>query len=341
MNSSISSSESRGWSGFLVSFFACWLLVLGALTAALVALDPYDTGRFALWSPVGVPKTGQRTADASRGRDPRFDWAIIGNSRIQLIDPARLGKLIGASPVSLAIPGTGPLEQLTVARWFVDHHGDAPRGLVFGLDDAWCQPQRPDKPKNPFPFWLYAPDSETYLLHLVRWQSLEMAVGKIALLSGHAQPARADGYDNYEIGRTWRLEDVQRRLSFAGSEDEGPTTDVTQPADGRFPAADDLADSLRAVASSTAVILVLTPVQASFLPQPDQKAAIDALRSCKAAYAELARMRPNTAVVDFLVDDDLTRPVENFWDPIHYRSTVARAMEERIGAAVQSIAAHR
>src|SRR5690242_7716763 len=154
MNSSISASEPRRWRRLLALYLAS-VLALGGITAALMlALDPYDTGRFSLFSEVGVPNFGPRLTAASRARRQEMDTAIIGNSTIQLIDPARLSSQSGRRAVSLTIPGTGPTEQLVIARYFLDHHrASRLHALVFGIDGTWCAARL--VLLNPFPFWLY------------------------------------------------------------------------------------------------------------------------------------------------------------------------------------------
>ena len=67
-----------------------WLAVfLGVLVAAggavllfLVLIDPYDSGRYVPSWIAGVVDGSPRTANASRGRDPDFDSAMIGNSPV-------------------------------------------------------------------------------------------------------------------------------------------------------------------------------------------------------------------------------------------------------------------
>ena len=68
------------WSRYCRLLLIVTALASLALYAAVLEIDPYDTGRFALFHRAGVPLYGQRMADASRGRDPQFDSAVIGNS---------------------------------------------------------------------------------------------------------------------------------------------------------------------------------------------------------------------------------------------------------------------
>src|SRR5262249_31722970 len=55
--------------------------IIGLIFAFLLVVDPYDTGRFPTPLPTGVVDIERRTATVSRGRDPRFNAAIFGNSR--------------------------------------------------------------------------------------------------------------------------------------------------------------------------------------------------------------------------------------------------------------------
>src|SRR5690349_23734949 len=96
-----------------------WLLVFGGsyfglgtlLFALLLLIDPYDTGRFPSLGLVGVADHSMRTADASRGRDPRYNAAVIGNSTGQRLDPYRLSSETGLRFIQLSIPDVGPREE--------------------------------------------------------------------------------------------------------------------------------------------------------------------------------------------------------------------------------------
>ena len=326
MNSSISASErgleSERWRRLLLLYALSTLGVAALIALLLLALDPYDTGRFAVFGEHGVPRFGQRLAVAGLARQPGFDTAIIGNSTIQLIDPARLGALARRNVVSLAIPGTGPREQLAVAAWFVDHHPpDKLRGLVIGLD-AWCGADALE-PVNPFPFWLYSAREGDYVLGMMRLKSLDAALRKIALLTGRAEPARADGYNDYEIGRSWdaatasaRLAEEEAAVANARAGDRSAEIVATPP----------LAAFLARVPERLPVILV-------FPPHAQRERVAD--DPCGAAFAALARDRAATRLIDFRGRTDITAHPENFWDRLHYRAAVARSMEVEIAAALR------
>ena len=54
----------------------------------------------------------------SRARDRRFDAAVIGNSRAQLLDPARLSALTRHNFVQLSVPAAHVAEEEAIVSWF-------------------------------------------------------------------------------------------------------------------------------------------------------------------------------------------------------------------------------
>ena len=102
----------RAWRRWLVVFCGAFFGVSGLLYALLLLVDPYDVGRFPSFGITGHADRSLRTADASRGRDPNYNAAVIGNSTGQIINPFRLSQETGLKFVQLSIPATGPREQL-------------------------------------------------------------------------------------------------------------------------------------------------------------------------------------------------------------------------------------
>lgn len=327
MSSSISTSEAGRWQRLLVRYAAACVGLGVLLAAGLLALDPYDTGRFAVLGSRGVPDFGQRLAFASIARRPEVDIAILGNSTIQLLDPRRLSELTGRRVVSLAVPGTGPLEQLALARWFVRHHAGGTPMLVFGIDASWCTTENPIPLTNPFPFWLYGRSRLDYALDLMRFQSLDAAWRKLLLLAGRGRAARPDGYHDYDTGHTWHEPEFPEPMPAA-------TAAAVRPASpGDFTAPSLLRELLARLPAADRVVLVIVPRHGSALP-PEGSAAAETIGACKQAYRDIAGSRPGTRLLDFLVDDAMARQDDNFWDQIHYRGPVARAIEDRLAVAL-------
>ncbi len=108
----------RAYRRCAIAFLTVFFGGIGLIYSFLLVVDPWDTGRFPTPLPSGVADIERRTATASRGRDPRFNGAIVGNSRTFMLDPARLAKATGLSFVSLGTPGSGPREEMVVTRYF-------------------------------------------------------------------------------------------------------------------------------------------------------------------------------------------------------------------------------
>ncbi|WP_237478481.1 hypothetical protein [Lichenibacterium dinghuense] len=325
MNSSTSSSDAAAWRGFVATFFGTLAALTVGLLAAVALLDPYDRGAFG--EPHrGTPEAAPRVADASRVRDPAFDAAVIGNSHIQLVDPAALSRATGFHFVSLAVPGTGPREQLAILDAFLRHHGEGTRALALGLDPAWCTEDPALPMTNPFPFWLYDPSPAAYLGGLMRFAALEQAARRVGFLLGLAAPARRDGYWNYAAGRT---------PSFAAparAEPAGPAGEVIDDA-RRFPALDRLGERLAHLPGDARVALVRPPVHASALPPPASTPA-RAEAACLRATERLAARHAGTILVDLRRGDPGAADDAQWFDDGHYGEPVARRVEAAIAAAL-------
>lgn len=327
-SSSIFSSEADEWRAFLWLFVGGSLGLLLVLVGASVLLDPYDTGRFALVRHPSVREQGPRTANASRGRDPAFEAAIFGNSHIQLVSPENLRRATGIAFVSMIVPASGPKEQFVLLDYFLARHGGRARALVFGIDHFWCRPETDPPNDKPFPFWLYDPDPARYITGLLRYDTLERLVPRLqgALGLDRRPQARRDGYWDYEQYRTWDAARIGATLA-------GPSDSTPPNPGGRFPSIDKLGQKLSQLPLTTAVVLVRPPVYVTALSPPNSLLGrSDA--GCREALVGLARSRPGTTVVDWRRDRPENRLVENYFDASHYRSSLARRVEDEIAAAL-------
>ena len=334
MSSSISTSEPSGWRRALSRYAAACVAVGGLVAALLLAIDPYDTGRLAVFDGFGVPASlGPSLAKASIGRQPDAEAGIVGNSTIQLVDPARVGAATGLRFVSLSVAGTGPDEQMAVARWFLRHHpngaANAPKAMVFSVDRIWCQADGRLVPPNPFPFWLYSASFFDYAVNMLRLKTFEAVDRKLKLMLGRAPAWPADGYRDYDTGHVWTREAAERALNEP--ERSGSPSDPPDFAGVRRLHA--LLDELPA---ATDVVLVFPPRFRASLP-PAGSVAERLETACKAAFRDLAAVRARTAVVDLAVDGEIARDERNFWESTHYRQPVARAVEGQIAGAIGAL----
>jgi hypothetical protein len=327
MTSSISSSEFSlaAWRRWLATFLAVLVMAGAGLFAAIAALDPYDTGRFALLPSVGVLDDSPRTAVASRGRDPRFDAAIIGSSTGQLLDPRRLSQATGRRFVQLTIPGTRPREQLTVMRYFLGHH---PRigALVLVADESWCNADPALPIANPFPFWLYADSTLEYLGNIFGARTLDRVIRQLQIRIGLRSRSDPAGYADYEAGRAWNFH----------PESAPPATALPELADGAaapFPAIGRLRDLLRRLGPDVPAVVLMPPTYASHVPPSDAPAG-QRLAACKTALADVVAGRTRGGFLDFRAVNATTRDPRSFMDVLHYRSDVARRIERAIASAI-------
>jgi hypothetical protein len=316
------------------------LVLLAALGWAgillfLVLIDPFDTGRLVAHSgPPGVSAQGPGTANASRGRDPRFRVAIIGNSTAQLLEPAAIGREIGAPVTSLVIGGSGPEEQLAVADWVLRSHREPPLvALIFGLDGSWCTAGASLRGPHPFPFWIYGRSTLDYLIGLARLSVLRRAPARVTFLLGRGRraPARPDGF--------WDYDPEFRRLGYT----DAPAKSLDRPGGptpvnltGHFPAIEALVPLLATVPQETVVVLLRPPVFITGLPTPGTGYDISEHR-CRERLQAVAASRARTALIDWRVDRPENRVAANFYDHVHYRRDLARALEQEIAAAINRL----
>jgi hypothetical protein len=322
----------RAWTRFALLLAGGAAALSLTMVALLFVLDPYDTGRPGWLTKPGVRPQGPRTAAASRGRDPAFNAAIFGNSHVQLLSPERLDAQTGLSFVSLIAPATRPKEQLALMDWFIRNRTAPPRALVVGVDGEWCtgDPELPND--KPFPFWLYDRSLLAYLRGLIRYDMLEEGPRRVGyLLSRKAERARPDGYWDYEPNYIALGYDVRpdRRAKLEKGEPA-----IALNATGSFPAADRLSGLLRTLPATTHVTLFHPPFYRSVLPREgDPLRAVDA--ACKAAFAAVARARPNTTVLDWRVQRPEAQDASLWFDHTHYRAPVARKIEDDIGRLIR------
>lgn len=330
MSSSTSTSSVGLWRPYLVRYAILCVLFAAVAVGVQLVVDPYDTGRFALFGDHGVPPFGQRLTAASLARRHEVQGATIGNSTIQHLDPVRLTQITGVPFVSLALAATGPIEQLAVAHWLVRHH-DGKRGallkaMVIDIDSRWCRGDGTIELTNPFPFWLYGDSRLTYAENLVGLGTFG-AVGKklkLMLHIGHTQALRPDGYREYDSDWPWNTA-ADLRLGMEHFHLLGEN----------FAGAAKLAAFLPEVPPETVVILLFPPRYYTALPAPGTLDA-EQTAACKQTYRDIAATRPRTVVLDFLKDDPLVHVDEYFLDRAHYLRPITDKVEDAIAATIKT-----
>jgi hypothetical protein len=328
MNSSISSSDAAAaWGRCVIAGLGTLALGAGLLFAVLIAVDPYDSGRFGWLGIEGVDDWTALTANASRGRDPQFDSAIIGNSTAQRLEPARLSASTGRHFVQLAAPGADPHGHLAILDFFIRNHRHI-ETLVIVADEPWCSNDPAPLPAKSFPFWLYGDSRLDYAARLFSWRGLDHAFQRIGLGLGLRRRYRPDGFFNYED-----FFPPQRHPQITPRTDPAPA--FTGTVDDVFPFEVLLDGVIRKLPADVAVVVITPPVFYAILPQPQTVEAAK-WRACKAAFKSIVAGRPHSNFIDYRIDTALTRDAANFVDLIHYREKIARRIEDGIAASLRS-----
>jgi len=321
--------STRAWRRFVKLFVATLVTSLAVIYFLVLVLDPYDSGRMTNLAVSGVVDENPRTANASRGRDPGFNSVVIGNSRGQLLDPKRLSDATGLSFVQLTVPGVGAQEQLTLLRWFIQHHRQIGAVLLVA-DPVWCT-QKLGPPASPFPFWLYSESPFEYSLNMLDTKALDLAWRRTLLWLGLRKRSRPDGYWDYEAGRTWAFR-PETPLNFTPAATQATSPKVP------FPAVTLLQTTLANLDSDVPLAIVVPPAFFTELPARGDSNA-DLIAQCKGALEEVAIRRKRGAFLNFEVDGEIARNPKNFMDGVHYRAPIARIIEADVASALSALPA--
>jgi hypothetical protein len=324
-NSDASADSSPEWSRFLATCIGT--LVIGGLLlyAFMIAIDPYDSGKFGFLGIAGVDDRNTHTADASRARDVNFDSAIIGNSTAHLLNPAELSQATGLRFVQLTTTGAGPREEFAVLDFFLRHHPHV-GALVVVTDPSWCAHERAE-PWAMFPYWLYGKSSLPYARRLISWQTIQHAFQRLAIgLGWHKRMDPAGAF---------RAEDVWPPGEFHETNlPKDPLPAATTAGRAVFPEVSLLDQAVQKLPPDAAVVLVVPPTLYPTVPQPGTVAAAEK-EACNAALRQVVAGRPHSNFINYRVDNAMTRDRANFVDFIHYRPVLAAKMQEGIAASIK------
>jgi hypothetical protein len=314
------------WRGFARRFVTVFLAELVAVFVFLLATDPLDSGRFPKLTVSGPIDSVGRVVNVSRGRDPRFDAAIIGNSHLMPLEPKRLSAATGFSFVQLAVPAERKREDAAMISWFRRNHPEI-AALVINADPTICD-RDPRLPLTaPFPFWLYGSDLD-YVAHMMSAAMLRLSVKRIRASLGLTPISDPSGTTFEEV-----------KFAFAAPPPavDPPPTDLSPAplADTRFPAIDLVEEMLGGLPRSTLVVFVIPPAHVSLLPQENTPEWRD-IKTCKYELERRVRAHPNWRSLDYFLDTPAVRDTDNFIDPNHYRTFFSRLIENDIADSLRA-----
>lgn len=336
----IEQTTRAGWRRFVSLFLATF--AAGILGAALfiLLLDPYDMVPFSLPIERPLMSGSQRFAYPQAMRSKHFDSIIVGSSTARLIDPEQLNGPFGARFANMAMNASTAWEEWTTFEYFRRHAG-APKVLIVGIDDAWCDPNAErDRVRHGFPEWMYDDDIWNDYTHLFNSGTLELA----GRLIGHRlglYPARSR-YDGFEIFTPPETEyDLARaKRGIWVARDESPLPNLPPPPlpDGekralKSPALAWMDTMLGELPATTTKVLAFMPVHVAAQAWPGTRgAAVEA--ECKARIVAIGRSH-GAKVIDWRIASPITTGDENYWDGLHYRLPIAqRVARELIEAAL-------
>jgi hypothetical protein len=293
--------------------------VLAVLWGFVVLVDPWDT--LPLSPPLRrVPiSTNARFSFPALARSPRFDSAVFGTSTSRLLQPAHLDPGFGAHFVNLSMNSATAWEQTQMLQVFLRAH-PAPRAIIVGLDTEWCQPAIVRTTGRPFPEWMYGTNLWSAYGHMLTPYAVQEAANQFAVMVGwHRRRYGLDGYTRF-VPNDAAYDPARVDAAFA----RWPPVDASPAAKGQhfvFPGMTMLQDALAPLPPDTRVALYFTPNHVSQQGVPGSQTAAW-WAACKRAATRVAAAR-GASVLDFMVPSAITTDRTNYWDPLHYRESVA------------------
>ncbi|HEY6439500.1 MAG TPA: hypothetical protein VIY55_05735 [Acetobacteraceae bacterium] len=334
MSSSTSSSDTVApWRRFFRLAAGTAVLVVVAIYAFVVLVDPFDT--LPLSPPADrVPvATNARFAFPSLARSDRFDSAIFGSSTSRLLRPVVLNAEFGARFANLSMNAATAYEQSRLMAVFRTAH-PAARVVIVGLDISYCVPgeaQQKFTPR-PFPAWMYDGSLWRGYGEMFNLYALQEAGQEFGILAGiKRQVYGSDGYTSfvppdsaYDPARVAQhLRDDQKFILPGGSGD---------PASWSYPALDRLDGDVSALSENTRKILFFVPYDQKMMPAAESPGALG-WRECKRRVTEMVKRLPNALAVDFMRPGPITDDDDNYWDGMHFRISIADRIARDLAAA--------
>ncbi|KQP60356.1 hypothetical protein [Methylobacterium sp. Leaf112] len=324
------------WQGF-ARVFGLSVAGFGLAAFGFVAvLDPYGLRVGPGRTPAPLMDGNQRFMYPQVARSGLYDAAVFGSSTSRLLDPDRLGPVLGGRFANFAMNAATPFEQMSIARVFLRYA--APKVVVFGLDANWCAADADTKRLTfrPFPAWLYAEGAPWGVLRQLNGQGLA-AAWRVALARWAGVPPRlrADGYAVFtppEAGYDARRAAAHIHGGGAAMPEAAPVDPPVDAVAAPMPALGWLDDLLGAMPPDTRKVLAFMPVHVAAQGLPGTaKGAREA--ACKARVAAIGARR-GARVVDFRIPSPVTTEDTNYWDALHYRLPIAERIVTALGAAV-------
>jgi hypothetical protein len=315
---------------FLQTLIASLVVLVMSVYMLILLVDPYQNVPFSLAFERAPISTNQRFAYPALARDPGFDSVVIGSSTLRLLNPDNLNALTHARFANLAMNSATAYEQMRMHELFVRHHPRA-KHVIIGIDDSWCRRATSYEKYTfrEFPEWMYDDNRWNDLLYMFNDKALENTVRLLEFVSGHRTAKyETDGYRNFttDFG-AYDLDSVRARLYPQGRPQTRRIPNVVP--EHRHPGWTFAAHALLEVmlargVGATATILIFAPLHGDYLARSESL-----YRECKARVV-MQGQKYGAHMIDFMIDSEITRVDENYWDSLHFRDAVARLIEQSI-----------
>ena len=296
----------------------------------VVIVDPW--GSLPLSPPLPrVPiSTNARYAFPALARAPRFDAAIVGTSTSRLLRPDTLDPLLHARFVNLSMNSATAWEQARLLDVFSRAHPHA-KAVIIGLDANWCVPTPAyEHTSRPFPEWMYRPSRWSGYRQMANLYAVQEAANQFAVMLGLKRRRYGmDGYTNFLPDD--RLYDPVRVAALFRQ--WGPASDAPDTGGAwQFPVQAMLVHALAALPPDTRKILFFVPEEIHQQGKPGSRVQAQ-WAACKKSIAGIATGAPGTTVIDFMIQSPITQDRNHYWDPLHYRITIADTIMRDMAAA--------
>jgi hypothetical protein len=304
--------------------------------AFVVLIDPWGSLPLSLPLERAPVTSNQRFAYPAIARSPQFDSAVFGTSTSRLLRPAGLDPAFGARFANLAMNDATAYEISRLLLVFAEAH-PAANVVMIGLDAPWCatggslQKLTP----RPFPEWMYGSNRWSGYASVFNLFAVQEAGKEFGVLTGlKREDMGRDGYTRF-VPPDDQYDPVRAASHLRAAETRAPPRDGAEPpATWHFPALDLLRDDLAALPAEARKILFFVPYNRVLLSAPGTIGEL-IWNECKLQVAALARATPGGVAVDFMLTSPITTADDNYWDPLHYRVTVAARLESDLAAAAQ------
>lgn len=292
---------------------------MAVLYAFVAIVDPWDALPLSPPLPRVPISSNARFTMPALARSPSFDSIVLGTSTARLLQPAALDPGFGARFMNGAMNSATAWEEMQLLGVFLRAH-PRPRAVLVDIDASWCGPTADRLTPRPFPEWMYRPGRwQAYREMLTPFAVQEAANQLMVMLHLKRRRYGLDGYTRF-VPPDADYDPARVAAAFArwGMPDEAPAPpDETIP----LPALPLLEAGLDRVPPGTRVVLFFPPDHVDQQGRPGSRAAAR-WAACKAAVAAIGA-RHGAEVLDMLRNSGLTRERANYWDPLHYRESVA------------------